>query len=53
MPGVFAMRTHLDLFSGIGGFALAANWAGYTTIGFCEIDDYPDGWLTLDAEVAR
>jgi hypothetical protein len=34
------MRTHLDLFSGIGGFALAANWAGYTTIGFCEIDDY-------------
>jgi DNA (cytosine-5)-methyltransferase 1 len=34
------MRAHLDLFSGIGGFALAANWAGYTTIGFCEIDDY-------------
>ena len=31
---------HLDLFSGIGGFALASNWAGYTTVGFCEIDDY-------------
>ena len=32
--------THLDLFSGIGGFALAARWAGFETIGFCEIDKY-------------
>ena len=32
--------THLDLFSGIGGFALAAGWAGFETIGFSEIDDY-------------
>jgi len=30
---------HLDLFSGIGGFALAARWAGIETVGFCEIDD--------------
>jgi len=29
---------HLDLFSGIGGFALAARWAGIDTIGFCEND---------------
>lgn len=35
------MKTHLDLFSGIGGFALAAHWAGYTTVGFCEYEDYP------------
>ena len=35
------MKTHLDLFSGIGGFALAAGWAGYRTVGFCEIEDYP------------
>ncbi len=29
---------HLDLFSGIGGFALAARWAGIETVAFCEID---------------
>lgn len=32
--------THFDLFSGIGGFALAAKWAGFQTIGFCEIDPF-------------
>ena len=32
--------THLDLFSGIGGFALAAQWAGIETVAFCEIDDF-------------
>ena len=31
---------HLDLFSGIGGFALAARRVGWTTIGFCEIDPF-------------
>lgn len=34
------MRTHLDLCSGIGGFALAARWNGLQTIGFCEIDEW-------------
>ena len=34
------MLQHLDLFSGIGGFALAAEWAGFPTIGFVEIDKY-------------
>ena len=32
--------THLDLFSGIGGFALAARWAGFRTIGFCDNEPY-------------
>ena len=32
--------THLDLFSGVGGFVLAARWAGFRTIGFCEIDEW-------------
>jgi len=31
---------HLDLFSGIGGFALAARNVGWDTIGFCEIEPY-------------
>lgn len=31
---------HLDLFSGIGGFALAAQWAGMKTIGFVEWDEF-------------
>lgn len=31
---------HLDLFSGIGGFSLAGSWAGFETVGFCEIEKY-------------
>lgn len=30
----------LDLFSGIGGIALAAHWAGIETAAFCEIEPY-------------
>lgn len=30
----------LDLFSGIGGFSLAAEWAGIETVAFCERDPY-------------
>lgn len=48
---------HLDLFSGIGGFAIAAHRVGWETIGFCEIDPFCigvlerqfdcDGWFSL------
>lgn len=31
---------HLDLFSGIGGFALAAKWCGFNTVAFCEKDSF-------------
>ena len=32
--------THLSLFSGIGGIDLAAEWAGFETVCFVEIDKY-------------
>lgn len=59
---------HLDLFSGIGGFALAAAWTGrIETIGFCESDPWcrrviakhwpgvpiHDDIKTLDAETVQ
>ena len=31
---------HLDLFSGIGGFALAASKCGFETVGFCENNNW-------------
>jgi len=33
-------RTHIDLFSGVGGFALASNAAGFESRVFCESDPY-------------
>lgn len=30
----------IDLFSGVGGFSLAAQWAGIETVAFCEKDKF-------------
>lgn len=32
--------THLDLFSGIGGFAVASERAGFRAVCFCERDEF-------------
>lgn len=37
--------THIDLFSGIGGFSLAARWAGFRTVCFSEVDPYTSAVL--------
>ncbi len=37
------MIKYLDMFSGIGGFRLAFDNAGFKSIGFCEIDPYSRG----------
>jgi DNA (cytosine-5)-methyltransferase 1 len=37
---MFLSMKHLDLFSGIGGFALAARWMGWETVQFVEIDEF-------------
>jgi DNA (cytosine-5)-methyltransferase 1 len=37
--------THGSLFSGIGGFDLAAEWMGWDNVFHCEISDYERGFL--------
>lgn len=39
-PRATSRKTHASLFSGIGGFDLAARWAGWTNLFNCEIDPF-------------
>lgn len=42
--------THFSLCSGIGGLDLAAEWAGFETVGQCEIDKYASCVLAKNFE---
>lgn len=42
---------HIDLFSGMGGFALAAKWAGFKTVVMCEINEKLRGFLEAEWRV--
>lgn len=44
------MLTHFSLCSGIGGLDLAAEWAGFETVGQCEIDKYASRVLAKNFE---
>ena len=33
--------THLSVFTGIGGIDVAAEWAGFRTVGQVELSNYP------------
>jgi DNA (cytosine-5)-methyltransferase 1 len=43
--------THIDLFTGLGGFALAAKWNGYKTVVMCEINEDLTPWLEQEWRV--
>lgn len=45
--------THLGLFEGIGGFSLAARWAGWETVQWVEIDEYCQGVLKTNFPNAK
>lgn len=45
--------THFSVFTGIAGIDVAAEWAGFRTVGMVELADFPFGYWNTGSPVFR